>query len=103
MSEEPFRVGSHHLLTGVVKDNGVPFVLTGATLALKLRIDAGTTKSLTPVADPDQGANPGKYTLQCDGTTFDVKGTAYLQFFVTNGSTVHKSLVTDRLVQESLA
>jgi hypothetical protein len=105
---EPFRVGSHHLITGVVKDNGVPLALTGATLSLKLRIDAiagipGIVKSLSAAQDPDQITNPGKFTYQCVGTDFDIAGTGYLQMFVTTGGVLHKSLIVDREVHQSLA
>jgi hypothetical protein len=75
-------------ITGTVRDDGVGRSLAAATVAVILRTSV-TTHTVSGTPDPDQGANPGRFTAVLTAThlaTADVG--ALLEVQVTDGSQV---------------
>jgi TctA family transporter len=74
-------------LTGTVKDDGVGRNLTGATIAVILKVD-GTAHTITGTADGDQTTNPGKFTATLTSTHLAASGKGEIEVQVTDGSAV---------------
>jgi hypothetical protein len=74
-------------LTGTVSDGGVGRDLTGATVAVILKVD-GTAHTITATADSDQTTNPGKFTATLTSTHLAASGKGQIEVQVTDGTAV---------------
>ena len=75
------------VLTGTVSDDGTPRDLTGATVAVILKVDS-TSHTITATADPDQSTNPGLFTATLTSTHLAASGKGQIEVQVTDGSAV---------------
>ena len=74
--------------TGFVYDDGVARNLTGATVALILKLKDGTAHTITATADGDQTTNAGKFTATLTSTHLAAGGKGNYEVQVTDGSAV---------------
>ena len=74
-------------VVGTVKDDGVGRNLTGATVALILKVD-NVSHTITATADADQATNPGKFTATLTSTHLAASGKGQAEVQVTDGSAV---------------
>lgn len=74
-------------LTGYVYDDGVARSLTGATIAVIMKID-GTSHTITGTADADQVTNKGKFTASLTSTHLATAGRGSIEVQITDGSAV---------------
>ena len=86
--------------TGYVYDDGVGRNLTGATVALVLKVKDGTTHTVTCTADGDQTTNPGKFTATLTSTHLATDGKGSYEVQVTDGSAVitYNSAAADEFI-----
>lgn len=94
---QPFKRGDTFSATCTYQVSGVPTALSTQTIASQLRTEAGKLVSnLLVTKEPDQSANPGKFTLTLatptDSRNFPAPENIYCDIQVTdNGTTVSTS------------
>jgi hypothetical protein len=110
MTNEPFIVGSQDTLKGFVRDRvgGVLELkdLTGATVALKVRINKGALKTWTCTPHVDQIGHRGEfsYDLVGGGTPdIDKAGDVMLQLHLTISAKTHVSKAVNLTAEASVA
>ena len=107
MTGEEFVQGSRHLIVGFIRDrqNGtlVAVDLTGGSVVLKAKIEAGTVKTWNATPDPDQTNNKGKYSYLLAGGDLDASGKIHVQAEVTIGGNMVRTKTVERDVLPAVA
>lgn len=86
-------------LTGYIYDDGALRSLTGATIAVILKVD-GASSTITGTADADQVTNKGKFTATLTSTHLATSGRGQIEVQITDGSAVisYPSVAADTVV-----